>query len=284
MHAHTLQQEGLKQGTTRPLFRSDTPTDGLMTSEYKAAYVAPFSPQKNSPFMQNAPGTGDSRPWQCMTGHHAYNKSNFWCITPVVQDGSEIALQQHRCTQPSQHYRHYSLLITHSLVYTYTHACVHTNCYQARAAAAVDHVADLLRTEPVSEPVLVVPNYSQVEALGVVADSALKSIRMPDLSELCKLPRPVAPIVTMVKGMMKILGAAGGGTSWRAARAHVLKNRYDLMRLLQKFDKDAPFVTPAALSFCTEPWSQPEQMRTVTQAAYGLATWLQCVHAYGTYT
>jgi hypothetical protein len=34
-----------------------------------------------------------------------------------------------------------------------------------------------------------------------VADSALKSIRMPDLSELCKLPRPVAPIVTMVKGV-----------------------------------------------------------------------------------
>jgi acyl-CoA synthetase (AMP-forming)/AMP-acid ligase II len=64
IHAHTLQQEGLKQGTTRPLFRSDKPTEGLMTSEYKAAYVAAFSPQKNSPFIQNVTGTGDSRPWQ----------------------------------------------------------------------------------------------------------------------------------------------------------------------------------------------------------------------------
>jgi hypothetical protein len=75
-----------------------------------------------------------------------------------------------------------------------------TQLLQARAAAAVDHVAELLRTEPVLEPVLVVPNYSKVEALGVVADSALKSIRMPDLSEMCRLPRPVAPIATMVKG------------------------------------------------------------------------------------
>src|SRR5690349_16116653 len=70
MHVHTaLRQEGVTQGTTRPLFKSDAPTEGLMTSEYKAAYVAPFSPQKNTPsFTQNVAGTGtttgDGRPWQ----------------------------------------------------------------------------------------------------------------------------------------------------------------------------------------------------------------------------
>jgi hypothetical protein len=127
--------------------------------------------------------------------------SSVWCITSVVQDGSElhysnIAAHNHHNTIDTTRYLSFIHLCTHTRIHAYFFVC-----WQARAAAAVDHVADLLRTEPVAEPVLIVPNYSKVEALGVVADSALKSIRMPDLSELCKLPRPVAPIVTMVKGV-----------------------------------------------------------------------------------